>query len=59
MSKILCLFSLALAVILMIIFILDISAGIPFHRDSIVLDSVFIVAGAVLAVLSFLTYREQ
>lgn len=59
MSKVLCLFSMALSLIIALIFILDLSAGIPFHRGSITLDVVFLVASLIIAVLSWFTFREQ
>ena len=59
MSKILCLFSLGLSVILAILFILDLSVGIPFKKGSIVFDVVFLVAALIIGVLSWFTYREQ
>ena len=59
MSKILCLFSLALSLILAVVFILDLSMGIPFKQGSIMLDVIFLVAALVIAVQSWLTFREQ
>ncbi len=59
MSKILCLFSLGLSVILVILFILDLSIGIPFNKGSIFFDVVFLVAALIVGVLSWFTYREQ
>lgn len=59
MSKILCLFSLGLSVLLAILFILDMSIGIPFKKGSIVFDVVFLIAAVVIGVLSWFTYREQ
>ncbi len=59
MSKVLCLFAMALSLILAIVFIVDLSAAFPFQRGSIALDIVFLVATLVIAVLSWFTYREQ
>ena len=59
MSKILCLFSLGLSGILAILFVLDLGIGIPFKRESIVFDVVFLIAAVVIGVLSWFTYREQ
>lgn len=59
MTKVLCLFALALSAILALIFILDLSAGIPFQKGSMVLDVVFLVAALIIGTLSWLTYREQ
>jgi len=59
MSKILCLFSLGLSVILAIMFILDLSIGMPFKKGSIVFDVIFLVAALTIGVLSWFTYREQ
>lgn len=49
----------ALSVILMVVFILDLSMKIPFKGESMTFDIVFLAASLVLAVLSFLTFREQ
>lgn len=59
MSKALCLFALALSIILAVVLTLDLSMGIPFQRGSIVMDGVFLAISLVIAVLSWLTYREQ
>ena len=59
MSKILCLFSLGLSAILAILFILDLSVGIPFQKGSILFDVVFLAAALIIGVLSWFTYREQ
>ncbi|MBE6428525.1 MAG: hypothetical protein E7028_08115 [Planctomycetaceae bacterium] len=59
MSKILCLFSLVLSVILMVVFILDLSMKVPFKGESMMFDIVFLTAALVLGVLSVLTFREQ
>ena len=59
MSKILCLFSLALSLILAVVFILGRSMGIPFKQGSIMMDVIFLAAALVVAVQSWLTFREQ
>ncbi len=58
MSKFLCIASLALSGLLLLVFLLDLSIGIPFNRVSFVMDIGFAVAAAIVATLSFLTLRE-
>jgi hypothetical protein len=60
MPKALCLAGLVVAVLLALIFLLDIILGMPFHRASPwVLDVGVILCAGILGYLSWTTFREQ
>ena len=59
MPKILCIASLALSCLLLLVFLLDLVAGIPFGKASMIMDLGFVVAAGILAAFSFLTMKEQ
>lgn len=59
MSKTLCIIGMAISLVVFLLFLADISIKVPFGRNSLVLDSVFIVASLVMAAMGFFTYREQ
>jgi len=59
MSKVLCIFSMAVSAILLLIFLLDLAAGIPFGRVSIPMDAAFIVSSGIVGTFGYLTFREQ
>jgi len=58
MSKILCIVSLALSCLLLLIFLLDLTIGVPFGKANMMMDLGFIVAAGIIAVFSFLTMKE-
>lgn len=58
MGKGLCIFGLVAAVVLLILFGLDIATGL-FQIGNIVVDIAFIVCGAILGYLSWSALREQ
>ncbi len=57
-EKTLTLGAMILAGLLTLLFLLDAAAGIPFGRQSIVLDVLFIIGGAFILWQGFETYRE-
>ncbi len=59
MAKKLCLASVIICLLVFILFVVDISVGIPFSRASIVMDIVMMVSSLTILVLSWLTFREQ
>jgi len=59
MPKALCIASLSITALLFIVFLLDMLAGIPFGKANTMMDIVFSVCSAGLAVLSFLCFRQQ
>jgi hypothetical protein len=59
MPKVLCIIGMVVAGLLLLMFGLDLAIGIPFSKHSILMDVGFAVAAAILADLSWATYREQ
>lgn len=66
MPKALCLISLVASILVVVLFLADMAMGLlgmqnlaPLRSASTLMDLVFIVAGAVLIVMSWITYREQ
>lgn len=58
MSKVLCLFSTAVSVLLLLVFLLDIAAGVPFKKANTLMDIIFIVCSAGVIALSILCFRK-
>ncbi len=59
MSKVLCFFGLAVALLMLLIFTLDLAIGIPFSRASLLMDIGCFIGALGLAGISFMTLREQ
>lgn len=66
MPKALCLSSLAIAIIIVVLFLIDLVmrvAGMadsaPLRGASLLMDLAFVVAGITVGVMSWLTYKEQ
>jgi threonine/homoserine/homoserine lactone efflux protein len=59
MPKALCMVGMAVAIILVLLFLLDLVAGIPFRRASMMMDILMLVCAAMLAYVSWSTFREQ
>lgn len=59
MQKALCILAMAVAVLLLIVFGLDVAIGVPFQAQSKAMDIGFIVASVILGYLSWTTFREQ
>jgi hypothetical protein len=60
MPKALCLAGLVVAILLALIFVLDLALGIPFHRASPwIMDLGVILCAGILGYLSWATFREQ
>ena len=59
MPKVLCFLGMAVSAVLLIIFGLDLAAGTPFNKQSMMMDIGFIFGAAVLGFLSWTTFREQ
>jgi hypothetical protein len=47
------------AVLVLILFSLDLAIAMPFNRASMTLDIVFVISAAILAYLSWTTLKEQ
>ena len=58
MEKVLTLIGLVVASLLTLVFVLDLAVGLPFGRQSAVLDVLFAIAGGVIIWQSYDTYRE-
>lgn len=58
MSKALCLSGIAIALLLLVLFALDFIIGVPFNKADTMMDIVFMVSSAGLAVISWMTFRD-
>ena len=59
MAKALCIISLIVAIGLLLLFGLDLAIGVPFRKANMPMDVGFVVAAALLAYMSWSSYREQ
>jgi len=58
MPKALSITGMVVAVLLLLIFGLDLGLGFPFKKSSAMMDIGFLVCSAILAYMSWSTYRE-
>ena len=58
MPRAFCLMGLAVALLLFVLFVLDLSIGIPFHRASMLADIGFVVSSLGLGLISFTTLKR-
>lgn len=58
MAKGFAIFGFVVAIVLLLVFGLDLGAGIPFDRISVVTDVLFVLASVALGVVSWMTFRE-
>ncbi|MCE5267843.1 MAG: hypothetical protein LLG00_08150 [Planctomycetaceae bacterium] len=59
MPKALCLVGMVVAVLLLLVFGLDLAVGFPFGRLSLVMDIGFLLCSAALGYMSWTTLQEQ
>lgn len=59
MPKALCMMGMAVAIILVLLFLLDLIVGFPFGRASMLMDILMLLCGAMLGYISWSTFREQ
>jgi hypothetical protein len=59
MPKALCLVGTVVAVLLFLVFGLDLALAFPFRRDSMPMDVGFLVCSAILGYVSWTALREQ
>ncbi len=59
MPKALCIAGMVVAILVLILFLLDLAVGVPFKRASVTLDVIFVISAAILGYLSLMTLREQ
>lgn len=59
MPKVLCISGIVIAVLILILFSLDLAVSFPFQRVNVTMDIVFMVCALGLAYLGWSTLREQ
>jgi hypothetical protein len=59
MPKALCLMGIVIAVLVLVVFGLDLAISQPFHRTSLVMDIGLVVCSLLVGVGSWMTFREQ
>ncbi len=59
MPKALCITGMVVAILVLILFLIDLAVGVPFKRASTTLDVVFMISAAILAYMSWTTLKEQ
>jgi hypothetical protein len=59
MPKALCIAGMAVAILLLVLFTLDLALSFPFYRASLVMDIAMLICAAGLGFVSWTTYREQ
>lgn len=59
MPKALCLVGSVVAVLLLLVFGLDLAVGFPFHRANILMDVGCLLCAAALGYISWTTLKEQ
>lgn len=58
MAKGLTMAAIVIAVLTLVLFGLDLAIAVPFNKQSIFLDIVFVICGLVIGILGFTTWRE-
>ena len=58
MSKALCFSGIATAIILLILFTMDLVIGVPFKKADMLMDIVFLISSGGLGLVSWLTLRD-
>jgi hypothetical protein len=59
MPKALCISGVVVAVLLLLLFGIDLAAGFPFARVSIPMDVGVVISAAVLGTVGWMTFRQQ
>ncbi len=59
MPKVLCLTGMVIAILILVLFLLDLALKFPFQRINTVMDVVFVICAVVLGYISWSTLREQ
>ncbi|HEY2762295.1 MAG TPA: hypothetical protein VGI75_16160 [Pirellulales bacterium] len=59
MSKALAIIGMLIALLILVIFALDMAVGMPFGKANSMMDIGMIIGSAILAYLGFAAYREQ
>lgn len=58
MAKGLTIFAMVIAVLVLVLFSLDLALGIPFRKANIFLDIIFAISAAGLGYISWATFKE-
>ena len=59
MPKALCLTGMVIAIVVFLLFLLDLIVKVPFQRADVVMDVIFVVCAGLLGFISWTTFREQ
>lgn len=59
MPKMLSIFGMVIAALILVLFLLDLAIAFPFSRAALVMDIIFVLCAAVLGWLSWTTFKEQ
>ncbi|MCA9120298.1 MAG: hypothetical protein H6822_33335 [Planctomycetaceae bacterium] len=59
MPKALCLTGMVIAIVVFLLFLLDLIIKVPFQRANLVMDVVFVLCAGTLGFISWTTFREQ
>ena len=59
MPKALCLTGMVIAVLVLVLFLLDLAVAVPFGRASLFMDIAMLVCAVMLGFISWTTFREQ
>lgn len=59
MPKALCLTGMVIAIVVCLLFLLDLIIKVPFQRANLVMDLVFVLCAGTLGFISWTTFREQ
>jgi len=59
MPKALCLTGMVIAIVVLLLFLLDLIIKVPFQRANPLMDIVFVLCAGVLGFISWTTFREQ
>ena len=59
MPKALCLTGMVVAIVVFLLFLLDLIIKVPFQRANLVMDLVFVLCAGTLGFISWTTFREQ
>ena len=59
MPKVLCLTGMVIAILILVLFLLDLAVAFPFRRSSMMMDISFVFCAVGLGYISWSTLREQ
>ena len=59
MPKALCLTGMVIAIVVALLFLLDLIIKIPFQRANVLMDVVFVLCAGTLGFISWTTFKEQ